>query len=158
MEKQTTIYSATVSKLDHWPRTTSQDGAARNSVRNRKYHGTGSCPRTTQQREEEKAKRASRGYVDVMESDRRLTDRDISVVASQLGNSWRVLGQRLNFTPETLDAIAESTSALSTENTGEQMAESMLRYWSTLPTATVGRLVVVLWEMGHHVTAMLLQP
>ena len=49
--EQTTIYSATVSKLDHWPRTTSQDGAARNSVRNRKYHGTGSCPRTKQQRE-----------------------------------------------------------------------------------------------------------
>ena len=71
---------------------------------------------------EEKAKRASRGYVDVMESDRRLTDRDISVVASQLGNSWRVLGQRLNFTPETLDAIAEPTSALSTENTGEQVS------------------------------------
>lgn len=71
---------------------------------------------------EEKAKRASRGDVDIMESDRRLTDRDISVVASQLGNSWRVLGQRLNFTPETLDAIAESTSVISTENTREQVS------------------------------------
>jgi hypothetical protein len=49
-----------------------------------------------------------------MKSDRRLTDRDISVVAGELGMSWRVLGQRLNIPPETLDAIAESTSVLAT--------------------------------------------
>jgi hypothetical protein len=56
-----------------------------------------------------------------MKSDRRLTDRDISVVASELGMSWRVLGQRLNFPSETLDAIAESTSVLATESTHKQV-------------------------------------
>ena len=59
---------------------------------------------------------------DIMTSDRRLTDRDISVVASQLGESWRVLGQRLNFTPETLDAIAQSTSGLTEDNNHKQVS------------------------------------
>jgi hypothetical protein len=53
---------------------------------------------------------------DIMESKRRLTERDICVVASQLGESWRVLGLRLNFKPETLDAIARSTCVTITNN------------------------------------------
>jgi len=56
-----------------------------------------------------------------MTSDRRLTDRDISVVAGELGVSWRVLGQRLNFTPETLDAIAKSTSGITEDSTHKQV-------------------------------------
>ena len=56
-----------------------------------------------------------------MASERRLTGRDISVVASQLGVAWRVLGQRLNFTPETLDAIANSTSGHTVDNTHKQV-------------------------------------
>jgi hypothetical protein len=39
-----------------------------------------------------------------------------------------------------------------------KMALNMLRPWSKLPTATVGRLVIVLWEMGLHTIAMQLQP
>jgi hypothetical protein len=58
---------------------------------------------------------------DIMASDRRLTDRDISVVAGQLGVAWRVLGQRLNFTPETLDAIEQSTSGLTADSTHKQV-------------------------------------
>jgi hypothetical protein len=46
---------------------------------------------------------------DIMKSKRCLTERDICTVASQLGESWRVLGLRLNFKPETLDAIEKST-------------------------------------------------
>jgi hypothetical protein len=46
---------------------------------------------------------------DIMDSKRCLTETDICVVASQLGESWRVLGLRLNFKPETLDAIEKST-------------------------------------------------
>jgi hypothetical protein len=65
--------------------------------------------------------RISTADVDIMASDRRLTDRDISIVASQLGVAWRVLGQRLNFTPETLDAIAQSTSGLAADGTHEQV-------------------------------------
>ena len=69
----------------------------------------------------ETAKRTSTADVDIMASDRRLTHRDISVVASQLGVSWRVLGRRLNFTPETLDAIAQSTSGLDEDSTQQQV-------------------------------------
>jgi hypothetical protein len=69
----------------------------------------------------ETANRVSTADVDIMASDRRLTDRDISVVASQLGVAWRVLGQRLNFPPETLDAIAESTSGLAADSTHKQV-------------------------------------
>ena len=58
---------------------------------------------------------------DIMASDRRLTDRDISVVASELGVAWRVLGQRLNFTTATLDAIAESTSGLAAGSAHKQV-------------------------------------
>jgi hypothetical protein len=53
--------------------------------------------------------RSSADHTDIMDSERRLTERDICVVASQLGESWRVLGLRLNFKPETLDAIEKST-------------------------------------------------
>jgi hypothetical protein len=53
---------------------------------------------------------------DIMESKRRLTETDICVVASQLGESWRLLGLRLNFQPETLDAIARSTCTTVTNN------------------------------------------
>jgi hypothetical protein len=148
------IFSATVSKMDHWPRTASVGRA----VRYKKVEATEHLRRAISQPEAETAKRTSTADVDIMASDRRLTHRDISVVASQLGVSWRVLGRRLNFTPETLDAIAQSTSGLDEDSTQQQMAENMLRSWSMLPTATIGRLAVVLWEMGHHVTAMLLQP
>jgi hypothetical protein len=51
----------------------------------------------------------SKDDTDIMDSKRRLTERDICVVASQLGESWRVLGLRLNFKPETLDVIEKST-------------------------------------------------
>lgn len=148
------IFSATVSKMDHWPRSSSVGRA----VRNRKDHETERMREAISQPEAVTANRNSTAEVDIMASDRRLTDRDISVVASQLGVSWRVLGQRLNFPPETLDAIAQSTSGLTEDSTHKQMAENMLRSWSMLPTATIGRLAVVLWEMGHHVTAMLLHP
>jgi hypothetical protein len=40
------------------------------------------------------ANRLSTADLDIMASDRRLTDRDISVVASELGVAWRVLGQQ----------------------------------------------------------------
>ena len=69
----------------------------------------------------ETAKRISTAAVDIMASKRRLTDRDISVVASKLGEAWRVLGQRLNFTPQTLDAIAQSTSGLAADSTHKQV-------------------------------------
>lgn len=63
------------------------------------------------------ARRESSGDdADIMDSKRRLTERDICVVASQLGESWRVLGLRLNFKPETLDAIARSTCMTITNN------------------------------------------
>nr|CAD7454705.1 unnamed protein product [Timema tahoe] len=39
-----------------------------------------------------------------------------------------------------------------------QMALIMLRAWSQLPTATVGRLATVLWEMGEHAIALQLNP
>jgi hypothetical protein len=58
---------------------------------------------------------------DIMHSTRRLTERDISIVASQLGASWRVLGLRLNFTPETLDGIARSTAIRFTGNSFEKV-------------------------------------
>jgi len=151
--EQRMIFSATVSKMDHWPRSASTGRA----VRKKKDHKTELLRRAISQ-PAETANRTGTADVDIMASDRRLTDRDISVVASKLGVSWRVLGQRLNFTPETLDAIAQSTSGLTEDSTHKQMAENMLRSWSMLPTATIGRLVVVLWEMGHHVTARLLQP
>jgi hypothetical protein len=65
-----------------------------------------------------------------MASDRRLTDKDISVVASELGVAWRVLGQRLNFTPETLDAIAKSTSVLTADTTHKQVRADIRRMFS----------------------------
>ncbi|KDR09189.1 uncharacterized protein LOC110838912 isoform X2 [Zootermopsis nevadensis] len=95
---------------------------------------------------------------DIMQSKRRLTERDICIVASQLGASWRILGLRLNFSPETLDDIAKATAIRFTDKSFEQMAQNMLRLWSKLPTATVGRLVILLWEMGHHAIALQLQP
>jgi hypothetical protein len=42
-------------------------------------------------------------------------------VASEIGVAWRVLGQRLNFTPKTLDAIANSTSGLAADSTHKQV-------------------------------------
>ena len=70
---------------------------------------------------EKKTKRLSTDSVDIMDSERRLTDRDISVVANEVGVSWRVLGLRLNFTPETLDAIAQSASVVATDHNHEKV-------------------------------------
>jgi hypothetical protein len=70
---------------------------------------------------EETAIRVDTADPDIMASVRRLTDRDISIVASQLGEAWRVLGRQLNFTQETLDAIAESASVLTADTTHKQV-------------------------------------
>ena len=83
---------------------------------------------------EETAKRVSTAALDIMKSNRRLTDRDISVVASQLGVSWRVLGQRLNFTPQTLDSIAESTSLLTANDTHIQVCADARMFWAVEAT------------------------
>jgi hypothetical protein len=61
---------------------------------------------------------------DIMQSKRRLTETDICVVASQLGASWRVLGLRLNFPSETLDAIAQTTAIRFTDNSFEKVGAS----------------------------------
>jgi hypothetical protein len=70
---------------------------------------------------EKTAKLVSAADVDIMASDRRLTDRDISIVASELGVAWRVLGLRLNFHPATLDAIAESATGLAADGAHKQV-------------------------------------
>nr|CAD7440975.1 unnamed protein product [Timema bartmani] len=45
-----------------------------------------------------------------------------------------------------------------TPQVNDCMALIMLRAWSQLPTATVGRLATVLWEMGEHAIALQLNP
>jgi hypothetical protein len=78
---------------------------------------------------EEKSNRA-RDDKDIMHSSRYLTERDIYIVASQLGESWRVLGLRLNFAPETLDVIARSSSLRDTDNKFEKVGVTTRRIWS----------------------------
>nr|CAD7199309.1 unnamed protein product [Timema douglasi] len=75
----------------------------------------------------------------------------------QMGASWHLLGLRLNFSPETLDLIQTSGNNSGADVTNK-MAMMMLRAWSQLPTATVGRLATVLWEMGEHAIALQLNP
>jgi hypothetical protein len=72
---------------------------------------------------------ATRDDADIMDSNRRLTERDICVVASQLGESWRVLGLRLNFKPETLDAIARSTCMTITNNIHRKVSVASATWW-----------------------------
>ncbi|XP_063238773.1 uncharacterized protein LOC134540159 isoform X2 [Bacillus rossius redtenbacheri] len=92
---------------------------------------------------------------DLLLSPRRLSQEDVRAVAPLLGASWRALGLRLNFDPRTLDQI--QLSAGSSPDASLE-AVYMLRLWSELPTATVGRLATVLWETGLHVVAMQLRP
>ncbi|XP_023715869.1 uncharacterized protein LOC111868964 isoform X2 [Cryptotermes secundus] len=162
MEGRTIIYSETISRMDHWARETNEDHASRNDRRCVSGRITRTAQRTTDVTREGNCTHAgtesSGDDADIMDSKRRLTERDICVVASQLGESWRVLGLRLNFKPETLDAIARSTCMTITNNIHGKMSENMLRVWSKLTTATAGRLAVVLWEMGHHAIAVQLQP
>nr|CAD7257200.1 unnamed protein product [Timema shepardi] len=97
------------------------------------------------------------GHPDLLLSNRRLQDVDVRLVAEQMGASWHLLGLRLNFSPETLDLIQTSGNNSGADVTNK-MAMMMLRAWSQLPTATVGRLATVLWEMGEHAIALQLNP
>nr|CAD7427462.1 unnamed protein product [Timema monikensis] len=97
------------------------------------------------------------GHPDLLLSCRRLQDVDVRLVAEQLGASWHLLGLRLNFSPETLDLI-QTPGNNSGADVTNKMAMTMLRAWSQLPTATVGRLATVLWEMGEHAIALQLNP
>lgn len=165
MEGRTIIYSATINRMDHWARETN-DHASRGSARHDRGCVSAGFARTARHTKdtprEGNSMHAGRERpgddADIMDSKRRLTERDICVVASQLGESWRVLGLRLNFKPETLDDIARSTCMTITNNIHGKTSENMLRVWSKLTTATAGRLAVVLWEMGHHAIAIQLQP
>ncbi|XP_069682140.1 uncharacterized protein [Periplaneta americana] len=160
-----------MNRMQKWPLKT-EDRTARRRVLSSWRHSTGrlhfqaiahrypvDLVEEEQQEDESQVPDCRAGNGDIMQSTRQLTDRDICIVASGLGASWRVLGLRLNFSPETLDAIATSTTRRSKRHDDfEKMAEQILRPWSRLSTATVGRLAVVLWEMGHHMTVLQLQP
>jgi stalled ribosome alternative rescue factor ArfA len=49
--EETIVYTATLSKMDHWSRSTVEDRFTKKSVRNRKLQGTGSYRRNAQHTE-----------------------------------------------------------------------------------------------------------
>nr|CAD7454706.1 unnamed protein product [Timema tahoe] len=58
-------------------------------------------------------------HPDLLLSCRRLQDVDVRLVAEKMGASWHLLGLRLNFSPETLDAIQTSSNISGTDVTSK---------------------------------------